>query len=208
MTKEQLIDTIKDRLAGGDCPQEIKGRYHPEIISKHITLVLNYLIKSVAYKEAEMYGWGILDGYSKAYKDVDVVFDASRNEYYSFLPCSVVQLPMNRGVRMISPMHDQKYNFIYRENNSISIYQHLDVDKIKGIPRFYVEGNKVFYSDQFNSDYTKLLMKVIPDFDSLDDEDEAQVPTAYGKMIFDLVVQSMQGKPFEKISNDNNPNQP
>ena len=79
---------------------------------------------------------------------------------------------------------------------------------ITGRPRFYVEGDKVYYSKHLSNDYTNVLMKVIPDFDSLDDDDEVNVPTSYGKVIFDIVVQSLQGKPFEKVSNDNNPNIP
>ena len=206
MTKEQLTDLIIDRLAGGDCPQELKGKYHPEIVSKHIGIAMNYLMQNIVYKEAERYGMGILDAYTKTYKNVEVLFDDDRNEKYSILPCSVIMLPDNRGVRMISAMHDQKNNFIYRNNNDVSIYGQLDVDAISPRARFYVESKNVFYDTHLSSDITLVLMKLIPEFDSLDDNDEVGIPTAYGKLIFDLVIQSMLGKPLEKMSNDNNSN--
>jgi hypothetical protein len=38
MTKQNLVDLILDWLAGGDAPSDIKGKYHPEIISKHLEL--------------------------------------------------------------------------------------------------------------------------------------------------------------------------
>ena len=206
MTKEQLIDLIIDRLAGGDCPQELKGKYHPEIVSKHIGIAMNYLMQNIVLKEAERSGMSVFDAYTKTFKNVDVLTDDDRNEKYSLLPCSVVVLPENRGVRMISPMHDQKTNFVYRSNNSVSIYGHLDVNFVSDRTRFYVEGSKVFYDEHLSDDIIKVLMKLIPEFDSLDDDDEVGIPSAYGKLIFDLVIQSMLGKPPEKMSNDNNAN--
>ena len=206
MTKEQLIDLIIDRLAGGDCPQELKGKYHPEIVSKHIGIAMNYLMQNIVVKEAERSGTSVYDAYTKTFKNIEVLFDADRNEKYSVLPCSVVVLPENRGVRMISPMHDQKTNFVYRANNSVSIYGHLDVNFVSDRTRFYVEGSNVFYDEHLSDDITNVLMKLIPEFDSLDDDDEVGIPSAYGKLIFDLVIQSMLGKPPEKMSNDNNAN--
>ena len=206
MTKEQLIDLIIDRLAGGDCPQELKGKYHPEIVSKHIGIAMNYLMQNIVVKEAERSGTSVYDAYTKTFKNIEVLFDAYRNEKYSLLPCSVVVLPENRGVRMISPMHDQKTNFVYRANNSVSIYGHLDVNFVSDRTRFYVEGSTVFYDEHLSDDINKVLMKLIPEFDSLDDDDEVGIPSAYGKLIFDLVIQSMLGKPPEKMSNDNNAN--
>ena len=206
MTKEQLIDLIIDRLAGGDCPQELKGKYHPEIVSKHIGIAMNYLMQNIVYKEAERYGMSVFDSYTKTYKNVEVLFDEDRNEKYSILPCSVIVLPDNRGVRMISAMHDQKNSFVYRSNNSLNIYGQLDVDLISKRARFYIESKSVFYDRHLSADITQVLMKLIPEFDSLDDDDEVGIPTAYGKLIFDLVIQSMLGKPLEKMSNDNNSN--
>ena len=206
MTKEQLIDLIIDRLAGGDCPQELKGKYHPEIVSKHIGIAMNYLMQNIVVKEAERSGTSVYDAYTKTFKNIEVLFDSDRNEKYSVLPCSIIVLPENRGVRMISPMHDQKTNFVYRANNSVSIYGHLDVNFVSDRTRFYVEGSTVFYDEHLSDDINKVLMKLIPEFDSLDDDDEVGIPSAYGKLIFDLVIQSMLGKPPEKMSNDNNAN--
>jgi hypothetical protein len=149
---------------------------------------------------------GIFDAYTKTYKNVEVLTDEDRNEKYSILPCSVVVLPDNRGVRMISPMHDQKNSFVYRSNNSLNIYGNLDVDAVSKRTRFYVESNNIFYDAHLSDDITQLLMKLIPEFDSLDDDEEVGIPSAYGKLIFDLVIQSMLGKPLEKMSNDNNAN--
>lgn len=209
MTKRNLIDLIKHRLAGGDCPQELKGKYHPKIIEKHIEIVLNYLIKTVAYKEAEReQDWGLLDSYTKTYTNVPILEDIERNEKYSVLPVNVIDLPQNRGIRFISDQQNQAMQYIYRDNNSVDIYSNLDIDRVSTKPRWYREKDKVYYSRHLSPMITGVLMKIIPNFSDLEDADESPVPSAYAKSIFDLVFQSMMGMPPEKVSNDNNANIP
>jgi hypothetical protein len=209
MTKRQLIDLLKHRLAGGDCPQEIKGKYHPRIIEKHIEIVQNYLMKTVAYREAEKENdWGLLDSYTKTFVPVDVEWNDTRKEFYSKLPVAVVDLPRNRGIRFISDQENQAVQYLYRDNNSVDIFSNLDIDRVSTKPRWYREKDLIYFSRQLMPTTTAVLMKVIPTFSSLDDNDEAPVPSAYAKSIFDLVFQSMMGMPPEKMSNDNNSNIP
>jgi len=208
MTKRQLIDLLKHRLAGGDCPQELKGKYHPEILAKHISLAHNYLLKTVAYREAEQTGdFGLLDAYTKTYI-IDVLFDDLRKEYYSLIPIKIVDLPENRGIRFLSDVENQSIQYIYRSNNSEDIYNNLDVSKVSKRTRYYRERDKVYYRGVIIEMKEQVLAKLIPDFDSLEDEDDVSIPSAYGKLIFDLVFQSMSGMPMEKVSNDNNANVP
>jgi len=209
MTKRNLIDLLKHRLAGGDCPQELKGKYHPKILEKHIEIVQNYLIKTVAYREAEKQNdWGLLDAYTKTYPNVAVNFDEERNEYYCDIPISIVDLPQNRGIRFISDRQNQAVQYIYRDNNSVDIFSNLDIDRVSTKPRWYRESDKVFFSRHLSSLINGVLMKLIPAFSSLEDNDEVSIPSAYAKSIFDLVFQSLMGMPPEKMSNDNNSNVP
>lgn len=206
MKKIEIIDVLKHNLAGGDCPQELIGKYHPEILSKHIEMAWNYLIKTVAYREAEQLDdWGLLDAFTKTYVPVEVKFDEVRNERYSNLPVSIVDLPRNRGIRFISDIHNQSNQYLYRDNNSVDIYSNLDVSKVIPTPRYYREGDKVFYSG-LSSLIPNVLQKLIPNFSSLDDDDEVPIPSAYNKLIFDLVYQQMMNLRPEKLSNDNNSN--
>jgi len=209
MTKEQWIDVLKDALANGDCPQELKGKYHPEIIGKHIGIAFDYLVAKVLYPEAsKTNNWGALDAYAKAYENVAILENTARCERYSILPIQPISLPANRGVRTISPMRDQSYRFIYRDNNTSNIYEKLEVNDVITIPRYYVEGSNVFYSSHLPANLSKLLFKLIVPFDELDDEDNVNIPQGYGKLVFDLVYQSMGAKTLEKVSNDNNSNIP
>lgn len=207
MTKRNLIDLLKHRLAGGDCPQELKGKYHPKILEKHIEIVLNYLVKTVTYKEAEReQDWGLLDSYTKTYPNVPILEDTQRMERYCELPVNVIDLPQNRGIRFISDQENQAIQYIYRDNNSVDIFSNLDIDRVSTKPRWYREKKKVYFSRHLSPNITGVLMKLIPNFSDLEDNDEAPIPSAYAKSIFDLVFQAMQGMPPEKMSNDNNSN--
>jgi len=208
-TKENWIDVVVDYFASGDCPQEMKGKYHPEIVAFHIGIAVDYLVTKVLYPEASRdNNWGMLDVYVKAYPNTEILYDAERDEHYSVMPVQPINLPANRGVRSISAMKDQKYRFIYRDNNTSNTIGGLDVDSVILTPRYYVEGIKLFYSDHILPNMSKVLLKLIPPFDSLDYEDNVDIPQGYGKLVFDLVAQSLSGKKLEKVSNDNNSNIP
>lgn len=205
MTTREWIDLMIDRLAGGDCPQELKGKYHPEIIRRHLGIVHNYLIGKVAYPQAvQTKDIGFLDAYTKTFNNVAIQEDAIRDEKYSNLPASIISLPSNRGVHLISPQQGQHKPFLYRDNNTSRIFSNLEVDVAYAEGRFYVEGDKVFYK-HIPYGVDKVLMKLIVPFEGLEDDDQVVFPTGYGKIVGDMVFESMRGK-FEKHSNDNNSN--
>jgi len=207
MKKIQLIKLVQHRLSGGNCPPALKGKYHPEIIAKHIQLAMNYLIKEITYLEAERNSdFTLLDDYIKTFTKIEVKEDSDREERFIDLPVRVVPLPKNRGIRFISDQKNQSVQYLYRENNSDDMYSDLDVDRISDRARYYKENDKIFFSRHLPSSIKHVLIKVIPDFESLDYEDELNVPSGFGKLIFDLVFQSMQGMPLTKKSNDGNPN--
>ncbi len=196
MRKEQLIDLVSKRF-----PKE-----HPEVIAKHIHLAMNYLIKEVTYVEAERKGdFGLLDDYIVTYI-VKVQEDKDREERYCDLPVGVVPLPKNRGVRFVSDKKNQSVQYLYRDNNTADIYGDLDVDKVVSLPRWYKEGKRIYLSEHLSESIEKVLVKLIPDFESLPYDSEVSVPAGFGRIIFDLVSQSLQGRDFTKMSNDNNPN--
>lgn len=209
-TKDNWIDALKDYFANGDCPQEMKGKYHPEILAFHLGVAIDYLVVKVLYPEASKFeNWGMLDTYAKTYTNVEIKYDAERDEKYIDLPVQPINLPANRGVRIVSTMKDQKnYRFIYRDNNTSNVYGNTDVDEVITIPRYYVEGDKLFFSRHIPYDLKKLLVKLIVPFDALDYDDNVNVPQGFGKLAFDLVVQSLSGRKLEKVSNDNNANIP
>jgi len=204
MIVREWIDLIKDVLAGGDYPQEIKGKHHPEIIRRHLAIVHNYLIGKVAYPEAVRSGdLGFLDVYAKTFMGIAIQEDSQRDEKFCELPTSYLPLPMNRGIRIVSPEQSQHEPFLYRNNNTSRIFSNLDVSTAYSEGRYYIEGDKLYFSS-VPYGVIKLLIKMIVPFDKLDDLDEVVFPSGYGKIVSDMVIQSLMGKPPQKFVNDNN----
>ena len=204
MLKIQHIDLILDYLSGGDAPASVRGRYHKKIIEKHIEVVYNAIIAEETKKAAITKSWSDLDAFTKAY-EVDVNYENGREEYYSNLPAKVMQLSKNRGVRKIYPKKDQRYSFIYRNNNTIDIFSELEVDKIEERPRYYIESQKVYY-DYIGPEMAAegVGMKLVVPFSEFDDNDEVALPNGKDNLIFDMVIARLIQKTEETKFNDNN----
>ena len=191
MSKKELIELILDRLSGGDAPQEVRGRYHPEIISKHIGMAYRTL---VSYTDN-------LDSYSKSYI-TSVSLDIEREQYYSDLTASIVILPENAGIKQISPVKDQATSFIPIGLASYPVFSELEVSKVDDVPAFSLEGSKVYYT-WMKEDITSVLMKLVVEFDEYDDDDDINILAGKEENIFQIVVNNLMGKPLEDLKNDN-----
>ena len=206
MTKRNWIDLIIDWLAGGDAPTDVKGRYHPEIIGKHVAIAYNTIIHD-AYNEAlSANDMSQLDNFTKAYSSVPVVLDSARDRYYSNFPAGVAKLPKNSSIRHISPMKDEANAFAYIENTSISVFSELEVSQVDDIPAYFVEGDKVFYHWR-NEMVETVLMKLVVPFDEFSDTDEVSIPAGKDQMVFGMIAELLRGKPPEDVINDNNAKQ-
>lgn len=202
MTKREFIDLLKHKLAGGDCPQELKGKYHPEIISRHLSMAFNHAVNRRYDQSVKKGNFDYLDAFTKTYAGVSVQYNDLRDEKYADIPVSYMSLPKNRGVRLVYPGSAVDRFFRYRANNRQTIMSMLDVGQQAEHASFYVEGNKIYFWNI--GDYDAITMKIVVAFDNLEDDDEVPIPQGYEKIIFDLVFQTMLEQPPEKLSNDEN----
>jgi len=202
MTKEQAVELTIDYLAGGSCPADLRGKFHPEIISKYWEMVYNEILYGVNANAIDYRDFGQLDSYVKAYKNVAVQYDADRDEHYSLLPALVVQLPKNRGIRSISPSQDQKLKFWYSDNNTDDVYSELEVGKIIKRVRYYVENNKVYYRN-YDHNITGLLFKLVVPFSEFSDTENIAIPAQQNAQVFNMIVNLLRQKVSEKNTNDN-----
>ena len=206
MTKEQWIDLTIDFLSGGDQTEDTKGKYHPEIVSKHLNLAFTTLIEAT-YKQNLSYGdFSELDAFTRPYENVAVQTGVSRDKKYSQMPVAVVNLPDNRGIRQISPMKDESTSYAYMESVGSPVFFELEVSEVSDVPTFYVEQNNIIYVNM-SDDTDTVLMKLIPSFEALNDTDEVSIPGGKDKIIFDMVAQTMLNKPPEDTINDKKVNQ-
>lgn len=195
MTKAEFTELTQRFLSGGDCPSDVCGRYHSLVIEKYIEMAYGDILMQLPSSQ--------LDAYVKAYNNITVSFDSARDEYYSELPSTIISLPMGRGIRLISPQQEQKLKFIYTANNSDSVYDELEVRTVLNKRTFYIENTKVYYRNINGVD--KVLMKLVVPFSAFDDDDNIAIPSTKHLQIFAAIVQLLRQQPFQKQSNNNNP---
>jgi hypothetical protein len=204
MTKEQWVSLLVDYMAGGDCPADLRGRYHPIDVADYFSLLYSSVIFQVHGNAVRYRDYAQFDSYVKAYNNVTVQYDTDRNEYYCLMPAEIISLPENRGIRSISPMKDQSTKFWYSDNNTADIYKELEVNKIINKVSYYVEGNKVYFRN-FDTNYINdgLLFKIIVSLNAIADTDEIGLPAQMSGEIFVMLTNLLKSRPAEKQTNDN-----
>jgi hypothetical protein len=202
MLKSQWLDLTVDWLAGGACPADLRGRYDKRIIEKYLEIVYSDIIYNTHRNAVQYSDYSQFDAYVKAYNDVPVLYDKPRNEYYCEMPAPCIELPKNRGVRLVAPMKAQRYRFIPTENNNADVRDALGTQSIVGYISFYREGGRVYFRN-FNTDYEKLLFKLLVPFSEFDDDDPIGIPAISSSQVFASIVQLMLQRPPEKNTNDN-----
>lgn len=222
LRKEQYIEQLRQRLCGGDPTADMMGRFHPLIVEKEVDVAYESLLQSLFSQNIKGGNYSALDAYtrtfpSKQYPDpVYVLKDEIRNEYYAELPKPVIVLNSvnegsgNYGIRLVSLVQGQASAFIPIDNNALTVFSGLEVNRINTIPTYYVEGNKVFFNFTDLNAPKEVLMKIVPTFSFLDDDDFVTMPefmTKAGMLsVSDMVYERMISEPPEKMTNDNNPN--
>jgi hypothetical protein len=202
MTKENLIDLLTTQLAASDITGPMMRKLHQRDIEQLVSMAYNNILFEAynAFKKTK--DTSNFDQYIKTYKDVDVTFDASRDEYYSIIPVTLAQLPNNNAIRVISPKRGQRQAFVYQDNTAVAIFGNLEVDSIMTQTTFYVEGQNVYYED-LGVGQTQVMMKLIPVFTELSDEDEVYIPAGKDQVVFEFVVKALMGRGNEQMANNN-----
>jgi len=190
MTKAELIALVIDNLVGGNEAVEQRSKYHPETTAKYIELAINNMLGDLCMLALKTKDYSFLDDYTKAFEDVPVDFAANRNEYYSWLPSPVLDLPNNHAIRQISRMLDQKNVFNYTDYASQNVFGIMDdYAPIVTSVSYYVEGEKVFYQRLNNP--CKVLMKLVIPFSAFKDDENLPAPYSKSTDIFNAVRQLM-----------------
>lgn len=205
MKKVELQEMIQDFLTGGDAPSDVKGRYHDEIILKHMENAYGAIVFQT-WMEAKNYAdYSTLDSWARNY---DVAIAGS----IAILPFPPMQLPDNRGILQVCPQNDLTNPFIYLETNAQGVYAALEVSTVLLPPSFYLEQNPTSVD---NTDTHQLVLANIPDgvtevkikmivpLSVIDLYDEIQLPAGKENLMIQSVIELLRNKPLEDTVNDN-----
>ncbi len=206
MNKEQLVKIIQTQLANGNVTSALLGKYHPAEIEKFIEMAYNDVVGK-AYSQSQRYSdFSQLDNHIKAFKNVPVAYDKDLCEYYSILPAPIIQIPDNQAIRLISPMRDQGYAFVYEDNSATAVFNELEVNALDSSVAYQVEASQIRYKSGMTDDMAAagVLMKLVVQFDALDDEDEVYMPSGQSTLITQIVVEYLSQRKAgpEQTNND------
>lgn len=213
MRKIHLIEMVQDFLAGGDAPADVRGQYHPEIITKFVEMAFNNIVFQT-YMEGKIHSdYSVLDAWAKNYE-----LPISSNKVN--LPYPPAQLPNNMGIRQVANGIGNNYDptnvYAFRDTNSQAVFAALEVGNanISEKPWFYLEMNNGsgIYSHVLRLGNVPLstlgvTVKLIVPLEQFDDYDHITIPGGKEDMIVKSVIDVMRQKPPEDFTNDNNSQQ-
>lgn len=190
MTKRQLIELIQERLASGDVPNDILGRY------KYNTVAA---ILDIIFQEASVSDNELTTNMTTPY---NVPVTCSNGKYTSILPVSPIA--GNKSVKYATD--DACNNYFARQGEDQNIF--LNTIKNMARPEFYVRGKQVNWTGKPYSD--TITFYIIPSFLDSSEDDEVVMPTAIGPIFARVIelIRSTDARPEEVINNtveDNTP---
>jgi len=212
MRKISLIELVSDFLAGGDAPADIRGRYHPEIISNYLSLAHNKVVFDT-FMEAKSYSdYSTLDSWAKNY--TAAITSRVLDTGIVTLPYPPIQLPDNKGIMQVLQSTAGTPNlseaFAYRETTSNAIFAALEVSAISTRPTFYLEvlevsgvNKHILRVEKVPDAITEVAVKMIVPFERLDDYDEIAIPAGKETALIGGVIDIMKSKlPADRITDN------
>ena len=228
MRKIEIIELVKDYLAGGDAPDDVKGRYHDEIIANHLSTAYKRVVFDTWLEAKQFSDYSIMDVWAKEYDLTPDYFGSDQTIVK--LPFPPIQLPNAKGILQVVPIipwsgglewdPDDANAFAYRETTSNAVFIALEVNAVSTRPNFYLEqyqvgANQVEYQLHLQNIPDTLLpggsnrvrVKMIVPFEVLDLYDEVALPAGKEDLMIRGVIELLQGKPPEDRINDSKANQ-
>lgn len=205
LTKRQISDLVADLEAGGD--PTVDSKFHRDNIQALTEVVRNTLIE-LDYNQRRNEGQFDINGdFIKPFPNQEVLFDSDRDEYYTVMPSKYASLPNNRGIRMVSQMKNQKNEFIKLNAGSQFVFCELEAGSLNGRTGYYPEGERIYYQNIDGVHVKKVLIKLVPALDSLDEDEVIPIPAGLEKNLIDGVREMLAETkitPQDKINDSNN----
>lgn len=197
MTIQNIIDAVIHRMAGGDMTPEQIGKYHPGVVKRFLSVVFNDVMYTL-YRQNDP----SIDLYAREYERV-VDYSSTRDLKYITLPVKIIELPLNKGIRMVSYTQDQTTEIPIISQQAQSSMANMDVGLMDNDVYGFMVGDTI-YLRNLDPFVSRLLVNVIPAIDEYDDDDDLYLPSGQGTKIVDMVCQLMVGLQEEDVKNDNN----
>lgn len=184
ITKEKLAIRIIRALQGGAISDWRK--IDPREVYEAIETARNAVMQAFINKD------GILDGeFVTQYINVPILCDNNTNQKYSILPARLISFNSYDGIRLVSPMLNQREPFIKISNSSLPLFSGLEAGGLGGNTGYYIErvkdGNSLsarIYYINIPHDYTKVLIKMIASTYDFNEDEQLPIPAEFEDVVF------------------------
>lgn len=213
MKKVELQELIQDFLSGGDAPEEIRGKYHDELVQKHMENAFNAIVLSTWMEAEANADYSVLDAWARNY--TITITSVSGTSGIAILPYPPMQLPDNRGILQVTPSDDLTNPFAYQETNAQGVFAALEVSSVLLAPSFYLEQNNASIDNtkthqlvlsNIPNGVATVYAKLIVPISRIDLYDEIVLPSGKEDLMVRAVIGLMMGKPAQDVVNDGLPN--
>jgi len=206
MKKSEWVELVKRSLSGGDSAPELRSRFHEREIELYLTMAFGSLLDKNATQKQELSSelglneWRF-DALTKPFV-LDILYDATRNRYYSDLPVHILSITNNAGIRMITPTQEESTVFFPRRQQDSFLMSGLDVNQLTGMIYFSLEGQRIWYAGDIDKCWKNVLAKLVLEFNEFEDDDDISIPDGKDIELFQIVLQLMQQKRPADIIDD------
>lgn len=212
MRKIDIIELVSDFLKGGDSTGDMQGRFHEQIIKKHLEAAFNNLVFQTYMEGKVHFDYSVLDAWARKYTiAIDDLDEGTGNVK---LPYPPMQLPNNMGILQVNEAGDLTNTFAYRETNANSVFAALEVGSISEKPIFYLEQNAtgdgiathLLQLENLPDDVDSVDVKLIVPMEVIDDFDTVMIPAGKEELLIRDTIELLMAKPPEDNINDQKPN--
>ena len=186
ISKRVLTELIQNRLAGGDAPADVQGKYPKQVIGRLLGLVYSDLASQNKKTVRNM---------SLPY---ELAVTSSSGQYFCTLPVS----PINglAGIVWVSGsgMHIPISQGV-EENNIMSSLLPMVNKRVSRIV-----GSKMYFNSNPNQEFVDV--EILPDYNSLSDDDNVCVEGVQSQLFNMVIAMMRQGaSPLEEVYNNRVP---
>lgn len=203
ITKEKLAVRIIRALQGGAISDWRK--IDPREAYEAIETARNAVMQAFIRKD------GMLDGeFVTQYINIPVLCDNNTEQKYSILPARLISFSTYDGIRLVSPMLNQREPFIKIHNGSLPMFSGLEAGSIGGHTGYYTErvndGNSLsarIYYVNLPHDYTKVMIKMIASTYDFAEDEQLPIPAEFEDVVYRTAFELMSiqyGAPSDKLT--------
>lgn len=138
-----------------------------------------------------------------SYNDVQIKYDKSRKEYYSFLPVNVISLDSDRGVQRVFRDGHPEDEYLPLPRGFKSMFSGSIAKSLEGESGFYLAGNKIIYVQNEDVD-CKMCIDVVAQSEDIGMYDEFPVDSSATLQILARaldIYKLQKGIPEDAINN-------